>query len=222
MVHSPLQESTGIRSEEIMYVSDWYKTLVTLGGGCVYHETDSLDQTELIMWGEASAREEFFYNVDDVMPQPFGMASMFYQGYKLIVGFPGTTDGYQGSLGHTHELDLAGIYMSRQQRRHNATRGEDPFAMDWEAVSNYCWDMYDHLYLFNVMDDPSETTNLVDGDHNVDESVPGHVLDYMLETLLEELYTLEPVHIYHSIPEANPWQNYGGVWTPGWCPEYDH
>ncbi|KAK4315304.1 hypothetical protein Pmani_013475 [Petrolisthes manimaculis] len=63
-------------------------------------------------------------------------------------------------------------------------------------------------WLFDLDNDPSETTNLA-GDR------PDLVVE--LEALLmAELDSLVPLDEPESDPAGDP-SNFGGVWTPGWC-----
>jgi len=213
-VHSPLQTRTGIRSQETMYVTDWFSTFAHLGGGCTDGMgLDSFNQHDLILNGGRSVRNEFIYNLDDVTPQMFGMAAFRMGDYKLVTGYPGMYDGWEGDaqypLGYTYDVDTYGVNTDAKVEARRARMGRG----DTDAMIEYANKVQNRALLFNVMDDPEER-------HDLSAEKP-ELLQLMSGRLMDLYNDVEPAHIYHDIPEADP-ANYGGVWTPGWCPWLVH
>lgn len=231
MVHSPLQTVTGVITDQTMYVTDWFATLVSLGGGCTDDlHLNSYDQTDLILHNGPTRRHEFIYNLDDVVPQPFGMAAFRMGDYKLIIGYPGLYDGWDqdGNLGLTHILDEYGINPGGvdhtdgvqcfgfnqcgadlpQPSTGGDRRRRGNYNFDWPAISRYAIAMSNRVTLYNVMDDPEEKNDLAGDLPELVEVMNGRLMD---------LYDdVGEITVYSSDPAGSA-DNFGGIWTPGWC-----
>jgi len=235
IVHSPLQTVKGIRSTETMYVSDWFHTLVSLAGGCVEDlELDSFDQTDLILNGGDTKRHEFIYNLDDVVPQPFGMSAFRMGDFKMIVGYPGLFDGWEqdNNLDLTHILDNYGIDggvditadvvcfsnkdcgvrpINQTVDGSKGAHGREErgnYNFDWPAIYKYVRGVTHRVVLYNVIEDPEEK-------HDLAAELPE--LRSVMFGRLRDLYNeVGPIEIYHNVPAA-AYDLWGGVWTPGWC-----
>ena len=83
----------GSTTDDLMYVSDWFNTFLSMAGGEIKEDLDSLDQSAFLLEGAASARTEFVYNLDNRFAQPYGQAGLRQGDYKLILGYPGDCDG---------------------------------------------------------------------------------------------------------------------------------
>jgi len=225
MVHSPLQNKTGIISDQMMYVTDWFATFVSLAGGCIDDlDLDSKDQTDLIMNGGYSIRTEFVYNMDDVIPQAFGMSAIRMGDYKMIYGYPGLYDGWEGDAEHpvndTHIADVyhindgkekLGIDMVAEYANETAPsrRRRGNYNFDWGSITKYAKALSGTVVLYNVMEDPEERHDISKDHPELVQVMSGRMFD-----LYQEVGDIEK---YFPIPEATD-EKYDGVWTPGWCP----
>jgi len=249
----------GTRTNEIMYVSDWFNTILSMVGGEQNPDLDSLDQSSMLLHGKKSAREEFIYNLDNAYPQPYGQSAIRLGDYKLIVGYPGDIDGYygpgpdgenmhdervrvQGYGEYAYWYDMWGINTYSEMNYPDMTAGVE-FSLDqnedvnesadWnkdEGVADmekrkkrwgipqdevemrlkYSENAKKKVALFNVVEDPSETTDLA-GD------MPDKVQE--MGAKLAEAWQNMPDSIHlETSPEARD-PRFGGKWMPGWCPD---
>jgi len=239
MFHYPkgMDESIqGTRAEGIMYIADWFNTIVSMVGGDVNSELDSIDQSEFLLHGAPSARDSFIYNLDNHFAQPYGQAGIRMGDYKLLVGYAGDTDGGEGEhalWGHEHGTTFQMDYWGVAGEEDHTDGVSVDLVPEWRLADDagsagrkkkgiripaalmpvrnaYAKTIANRAILFNLKDDPSETTDLA-GD--------------LPEVVAEMLATLKKA--YDSMPESldlvpdqasrNP--AYGGVWTTGWCPQ---
>merc|ERR1711935_1288320 len=239
MFHYPkaMDESVkGTKTEGIMYIADWFNTIVSMVGGEVNPELDSIDQSEFLLHGAPSARNSFIYNLDNHFGQPYGQAAIRVGDYKLLVGYAGDTDGGEGEhalWGHEHGTTFQMDYWGVAGEEDHTDGVSVDLVPEWRLADDagsagrkkkgiripaaqmpvrnaYAKTIANRAILFNLKDDPSETTDLA-GD--------------LPEVVAEMLATLKKA--YDSMPESldlvpdqasrNP--AYGGVWTTGWCPQ---
>jgi len=229
----------GTRAEGIMYISDWFNTIVSMVGGDVNSELDSIDQSEFLLNGAPSARDSFIYNLDNHFAQPYGQAAIRVGDYKLIVGYPGDMEG-AGGYGGEHAIwgdEQGGTFMmdywgAAGEEDHTDGVSVD-LVPDWRLEDDagaagrkkrglrisaalmpvrnaYAKTIANRAILFNLIDDPSETTDLA-GD------LPEIVAD-MLAVLKAE-YDSMPESLDLIPDQAARDPAFGGVWSTGWCPQ---
>ena len=65
-VYSPLLKNPGRISEDLMHVTDWLPTIVSLTGGELEeHKLDGFNQWNTLQNGEPSSRKDVLLNIDD-------------------------------------------------------------------------------------------------------------------------------------------------------------
>merc|ERR1712165_682470 len=163
--------------------------------------------------------------------------------YKLIVGYPGDYDGYspgpnganmddprvrhQGEGEFTYWYDVFGINKDSGNNYSDMTDGVEynldgtvrkkRFGIPWDEEdmrAKYSQDAKDRVMLFNVVEDPTETTDLA-GD------MPEKVQE--MGARLAELWQTMPNSIeLEADPAAARDPRFNGIWTPGWCPDIAH
>lgn len=104
-VHSPLLNSSGTVSKELMHVSDWHPTMLSIAGVSINGTNPPLDgvsQWDTIRMGQASPRTEILHNIDPLYTPKGGnsypnifdtrtRAAIRVGEYKLITGDPGNS-----------------------------------------------------------------------------------------------------------------------------------
>jgi len=149
-VASPLINNPGTVSNELMHVSDWFPTFVGLAGGdASEYDLDGYDIWDSISNGDPSPRTEALINIDpmaisgdllDISDFDNRMAAAIRVGdWKLITGDPGSGKWFAPP----EDSDLEDI--------------PDPDPAD------------KNIWLFNIADDPNETTDLFDS--NQDQAI---------------------------------------------------
>ena len=81
-IHSPLLNSSGRVSMDLMHVSDWLPTLYVLAGGDIHklQHTDGYDMWPTLSRGEVCPRYEILHNIN-----PSGTAALRFGQWKLVV-----------------------------------------------------------------------------------------------------------------------------------------
>jgi len=219
----------GTKTEGIMYIADWFNTLVSMVGGEVNHELDSLDQSDFLLHGAESARTEFIYNLDNHFGQPYGQAAIRVGDYKLIVGYAGDTDGGEGAgveYDETYNVDFWGVAGGEDKTdgvsvdmvpTYRLTEEAGAFGKrfmvpheDMARRNAYTKTVANRAILFNIKDDPSEITDLA-GD------LP-EIFDKLYAKLKDAYDNMpEALDLYPDDASRDP--AFNGVWTTGWCPQ---
>ena len=189
-VASPLIKNRGTINNGLMHVSDWFPTLVGLAGGDTAGlNLDGFDLWQSISNGDPSPRTELLHNIDPLTPLRGSRldisdfdnrvaAAIRVGDWKLITGDPGT-----GTW--TAPPEDSGL---------QSVNDPDP------ADKN--------IWLFNIADDPNETTDLL-------HSNQGKAVE-MLNKLAEYQDTAVPPNFPPNDLSCNP-DNFEGVWSP-WRP----
>ncbi|XP_077987808.1 arylsulfatase B-like [Glandiceps talaboti] len=197
-VHSPLLEENvrGTVNNELIHVSDWFPTLVTLSGGALNgtKPLDSYNQWQTISKGKMSPRKELLHNIDPLAPLPindddddaFGnfsndvifntsiRAALRVGDWKLLTGYPGN-----GSWIPPPESGKVAIHP-------NEKRGKK-------------------VWLFNIKKDPDEKTDL-------SETEVAKVNE-LLKKLRGYQKTAVPARYPPFDPRSDP-KFHGGAWGP--------
>lgn len=214
LVYSPLLEKSGYKAEQMIHVTDWLPTLVSLASGDNTDlGLDGVDQSDFILNGGPSKRDEFVINIDDRFPQQLGKEAIRAGDYKLIRGYPGMVDGYGENVMPAHIRCGSDLGMRRRRHLDHNEEKRGSYAMTAEETKmlNDCVaSQADSLRLYNIKTDPTETTNLA-------ETMPEKAAE--LAAKLDE-YTKSlvpaPEDNFVVVPESNP-DYFGGVWSSGWC-----
>ncbi|KAM6903028.1 arylsulfatase B [Xenentodon cancila] len=207
-VASPLLEKPGTVNRELMHVSDWLPTLVSLAGGSTNgtKPLDGFDMWSTISKGLASPRLELLHNIDalynDIAPCPgtqqqitlargFGRdlwanssfnvsihAAIRSSNWKLLTGYPGCD-----------------VWFPRPS--HNGSESGS------ESGSSKV-DPLKPVMLFDIENDPEER-------NEVSEKFPA-VVDYLLNRLQHHQKTALPINFPKDDPRCDPAPT--GVWGP--------
>lgn len=199
-IHSPLLESKGRVSMDLMHLSDWLPTLYGRAGGNLSNliGIDGYDMWSTLSEEKETPRRELLHNID-----PVGWsAALRYRQWKLVVN---------ESFGHDGWYPPPGLEENPRQQR-NFT---DTFPILKNAVVT-CGPRPakpakcghgDGPCLFNMDDDPCEYTNLA-ANHT-------DVLYILLQLLEKYKATMVPIRNKPYDYSSNP-KYHNGVWT-AWC-----
>ncbi|XP_056421409.1 arylsulfatase J isoform X2 [Hyla sarda] len=195
-VHSPFLKIKGHICKELIHITDWFPTLVTLAGGEIEEDMklDGYDIWETISEGKRSPRIDILHNIDPMYIKArngswtagFGIWNTAVQSairvnqWKLLTGNPGNGDWVppQG---------FSNIGLSRwHNERVSLTSGKS-------------------LWLFNITADPYERVDL-------SERYPD-IVKQLLRRLAQFNKSAVPVRYPPKDPRSNPKLN-GGVWGP--------
>ena len=140
-----------------MHITDWHATILGMAG-IPDPSIDGVDQSELLVNGGASARQEIVFQIDSTFPQRLGNEAIRVGNYKLLRGFPGLFDGYEseGSLGMTHTVNLIGA--KRHMSNETGFTKKDMLAIkrgnynfDFAAIDAYIKKVADVVQLYDVV-----------------------------------------------------------------------
>ncbi|XP_072261864.1 arylsulfatase J [Pyxicephalus adspersus] len=195
-VHSPLFKNKGYVCKELIHITDWFPTLVTLAGGTIDEDMqlDGYDIWEAISEKMPSPRIDILHNIDPMYIKArngswaagFGIWNTAIQSairvnhWKLLTGNPGYGDWVP-----PQSFINVGL-----NRWHN------------ERVS---LSIGKSLWLFNITADPYERVDL-------SEKYPD-VVKQLLRKLAQFNKSAVPVRYPPKDPRSNPKLN-GGVWGP--------
>ncbi|XP_005099750.2 arylsulfatase B [Aplysia californica] len=191
-LHGPMLARKGGKFDGLMHAVDWFPTIAEAAG----IQNKEPDQDGMSQWSAINSRgpalrQEVVYNLDYHSLPLQGQAAIRVGDYKLIEGFPGMYEGwYKPDTVYKEPLGNLTLDLNNLPK---LNIGED---------------FHVFKYLFNLKDDPTEHNNLYD-------KLPDVVK--MMEGKLEAAKKRYVAPNFPSAdPKSNP-QNYGGVWTPGWC-----
>ena len=81
-IHSPLLENPGRVSKDLIHVTDWLPTILSLAGVKIPENIlDGYDQWNTLQNEEASPREEILLNIDD---KALGNSALIKNGWKIV------------------------------------------------------------------------------------------------------------------------------------------
>ncbi|ELU04236.1 hypothetical protein CAPTEDRAFT_53259, partial [Capitella teleta] len=185
-VNSPLLKSFGYPVNGLMHVSDWFPTLLNLAGANTSSISglDGHDIWKSIAEREDSPRKELLHNIDPLYP-PRG-----------------------SKLNHTYDVRVRSALRVGDFKIITG----DPFTGSWVPPPEYHKKTIPdpdprskNVWLFNVHEDPCETTDL-------SVALPG-VLTMMLDKLLAYNATAVPCVFPDDDPRSNP-EEHGGAFGP--------
>jgi arylsulfatase A-like enzyme len=237
------EEVKGTTTHDLMYVSDWFNTFLSIAGGkeAMKEGLDSLDQSGFLLHGEPSARTEFVYNLDNRFAQPYGQAGLRQGDYKLILGYPGDCDGGWGQ--HEYVITAAGDWYGLNGQEDHTDGVEYPLH---QATYK---DQGEHLLTDTNTDNPLSgrrkrmfvPPEIMDArnqyavdirnravlfnikeDPSETNDIAGENPDIVqkMGDRLKELYDSMPTSPL-LVPDHDAARNpdYNGVWMTGWCPQ---
>ncbi|XP_069832909.1 arylsulfatase J [Dendropsophus ebraccatus] len=195
-VHSPFLKVKGHVCKELIHITDWFPTLVTLAGGEIEEDMklDGYDIWETISEGKRSPRIDILHNIDPMYIKArngswnagFGIWNTAIQSairvnqWKLLTGNPGNGDWVPPQ-------SFSNIGLNRwHNERVSLTNGKS-------------------LWLFNITADPYERVDL-------SERYPD-IVKQLLRRLAQFNKSAVPVRYPPKDPRSNPKLN-GGVWGP--------
>ena len=81
-IHSPLLENPGRVSKDLIHVTDWLQTILSLAGVKIPENIlDGYDQWNTLQNEKASPREEILLNIDD---KALRNAALIKNGWKIV------------------------------------------------------------------------------------------------------------------------------------------
>ena len=185
-VNSPLLQNPARISREMLHVSDWFPTLVSLAGGDLNgtRPLDGYDIWETINTGTASPRTEILHNIDPVETPWFPslkykwcpQAALRVGDWKLLTGCPGDPNWYPPPSSDLEVEDIPDFEYGKEK-----------------------------IYLFNIANDPEER-------HELSAQYPEKVGE-LLGRLQVYNSTAVPVRYPPPDPAANP-AIHDGIWVP--------
>nr|XP_006811214.1 PREDICTED: arylsulfatase B-like [Saccoglossus kowalevskii] len=186
----------GTVNTEMIHVSDWFPTIVNLAGGSLNgtKPLDGFDQWQTISQGAESPRTEILINIDPLVPPPSDMEHFFH-------GWNGTYNTSMCGAIRVGDWKLITGYPGEGSWTPPPESGHQPIIPNDKPGK--------HVWLFNIAEDPTETTDLSEDN-----------LDKVIELLIkmdEYLLTSVPVVYPPNDPLADPSLN-DGIWRP-WSPE---
>ncbi|OXB68186.1 hypothetical protein ASZ78_012284 [Callipepla squamata] len=195
-VHSPLLKNKGSVCKELVHITDWFPTLITLAEGQIDEDIqlDGYDIWETISEGRRSPRVDILHNIDPIYTKAkngswaagYGIWNTAIQSairvnhWKLLTGNPGYSDW----------VPPQAFSNMGPNRWHN------------ERVS---WSAGKTVWLFNITADPYERVDL--------SAKYPDVVKQLLRRLSQFNKTAVPVRYPPKDPRSNPKLN-GGVWGP--------
>ncbi|XP_061189376.1 arylsulfatase B-like [Saccostrea echinata] len=188
-VHGQMLKRKGTVSRDLIHISDWFPTLLSMVGGNLNgtKPLDGVDQWKTINdESTPSQRRSILHNIDPLYPpvgqrlptSPFDnriRAAVRMGDWKLVTGFPG--NGSWIPPPHMKNLAMSKINSAAEK----------------------------NIWLFNITDDPNE--------HNDVSDTMQHVVMDMLELLAQYNKTAVPCRFPNIDPKADP-KYHGGYWGP--------
>ncbi|KAG8454044.1 hypothetical protein GDO86_000615 [Hymenochirus boettgeri] len=196
-VHSPILKMKGYICKELVHITDWFPTLVTLADGEIDEDMDldGYDIWETISEGKPSPRHEILHNIDPMYIKAkngsweagFGIWNTAIQSairikhWKLLTGNPGYGDWIPPQ-------SFSNVVVSNRLHNERVTLSNGK-----------------SVWLFNITADPYERIDL--------SGRYPDVVKQLLRRLAQFNKTAVPVRYPPRDPRSNPKLN-GGVWGP--------
>ncbi|XP_050403642.1 arylsulfatase B [Patella vulgata] len=170
-------QHTGIKYNGLIHSIDWMPTLIG-AAGAPQAEVDGVNQWDSIRLNQPSKRSEFIYNLDDFRIPTQGHAAIRVGDWKLILGYPGESDGWTKPMNDTKDTVLLyNIY----------SPGDTP------------------SYLFNITDDPREFYNVADQHPDIVQKLTKRIQEYRLLMVPAKYPANDPAADVAAKNNGNAW-----------------
>ncbi|XP_066985393.1 arylsulfatase B-like [Macrobrachium rosenbergii] len=218
MVHSPYLRNAGSVTDQLLHVTDWYSTIVSIAGGRA-PTVDGLNQWDALAGIASPSRRKMIYTVEDFLNIKAGVR---FADYKMLVGDIETDDWESIPLSEDGPLRPRNYRAQSYNETDEEATSTGTDYIQWkelESNQELKWKpkvrriLNNHLWsdtkirLFNIKDDPEERNNL--------SAKESRRLQKMMIYLSKQLTRLVPSPSWKT-DEASPfhWEN---AWSPGWC-----
>ncbi|XP_055958305.1 arylsulfatase B [Patella vulgata] len=144
-------QQTGIKYTGLIHGVDWMPTLLGAAGAPQVAGIDGINHWDSIRQNLASGRREFIYNLDDFYIPTQGHAAIRVGDWKLILGYPGTFDGWYKPMNETEDTPF--------------------YEMTWASGDK-------PARLFNIADDPYEYYDVADQNPDIVANLTDKINQY--------------------------------------------
>jgi arylsulfatase B/arylsulfatase I/J len=189
VIHSPLLKKSGFIANQLMHVSDWFPTFVNLAGGNASSVSglDGYDMWPAVTQNQSSPRQEILHNIDPL----FGLrGNKMNHTYDIRVRSALRVGKYKIITGDP----LNGSWVPPPEDEKRTIPDPDPWSKN--------------LWLFNMEEDPLETTDLSSQLPDVVQAMLDKLVGYNAYNA-----TVVPCRYPRDDPLANP-EKHGGVYSP--------
>jgi len=221
-IHSTLLDPSqqGTVDNGLFYIADWTRTILEIAqiDDKLSEGLDGLKQHRMLFHGHASQRTEFISTLDIIPPMFLGEGMLRMGDFKLIVGWPGIFDGWEGNdtLAFAHDYDIYNVVdtVNAQlagEKRSVEKRGE--YNWDFALIARYVMATVGKYQLFNVIEDPFEEHNLVDSHPEKLAELQARYAEHKKDFFM---FNIKAASI--NTPAGMP-ENNNGDYVTGWCPD---
>ncbi|XP_070553418.1 arylsulfatase B-like [Ptychodera flava] len=189
-VHSPWLEKTGYVNNEVIHISDFFPTILSLAGGEPDPNLDGVDVWETISKNKPSTRTTTVLHYDTHPVSP--CTSIRVGRYKII---DGRYDVVRNITFNVDNLPSDTWFPPPELQNPDVPNVQAPKV---------------GTQLFDIEADPREINNLAD-------SMPEKVAELLQIAADITAGSPEPWYPNNVAEVANPNEFFNGTWTPGWC-----
>ncbi|KAK6175123.1 hypothetical protein SNE40_013647 [Patella caerulea] len=144
-------QQTGIKYTGLIHGVDWVPTLLGAAGVPQVSGIDGINHWDSIRRNLPSERREFIYNLDDFYIPTQGHAAIRVGDWKLILGYPGTFDGWYKPMNETEDTPF--------------------YEMTWAPGDK-------PARLFNIADDPYEYNDVASQNPDIVANLTDRINQY--------------------------------------------
>ncbi|XP_078000522.1 arylsulfatase B-like [Glandiceps talaboti] len=192
-ISGKLLEKTGYVNNEVIHITDFFPTFLKLAGGTPDPKLDGMNIWDTLSKGSPTPRKETVQHLD-VYPDSYHYV-MRVGDYKLM----------DGQWNFFYRLDNTGdAYLTEA-----LDTWIPPIDLENPDIPNVPAAPYNTTLLFNIAEDPRETTDL-------SASMPEKV-EELRQAAQKYIETAPPTFWPDLDYESGNPGNRGGVWSPGWC-----
>ncbi|XP_077979357.1 arylsulfatase B-like [Glandiceps talaboti] len=193
-IHGNMLENTGYVNNELIHVTDFFPTLLSLAGGTPDPNLDGINIWDTLSKGTPTPRTEALLNLDNY--EPSRSYVMRVGDYKLMDGvwmFANADPNFAGGYFLNNRIDP----------------WEPPPDMENPDIPDVPPEPFNTTLLFNIAQDPREINNLA-------ADMPEKVAE--LRAAAKKYLDGAPPSFFpdRDYEAADP-ANFNNVWAPGWC-----